>query len=94
MFIRNGFVPDQKEVLIVPLHQVFFTGIFLQEGGLGFQLFEFLFRGSDLLLIILLALFQLHQLPSFPEMAGNKVPGIEEEDPERESQCRQQVFIL
>ena len=56
MSIRNGFVPDQKEVLIVSLHKIFFPGILFQQRRVCLQLLQLLFGRSDLLLVILLAL--------------------------------------
>ena len=91
---RWGCFPDQEKILIILFHPVFFPGILFQKGGVGSQLFQFLTGGSDLLFVVLLAGFQLSQFLFFPEMAGDKVPGVEKQDPDRESQRCQHIFVL
>ena len=50
---------DPEKVFIIPFHQVFFPGIFLENYRIRLQLLQLLFGRGDLLLIILLTLFQL-----------------------------------
>ena len=94
MFLRGGFVPDQKEVLIVPLHKIFFPGILFQQRRVCLQLFQLRFGRCDLLLVVLLALLQFQQLALLPEMTCDKVPVVKEQYPDNKSYCRQQVLVL
>ena len=88
MIYGRVIFPDQEKIFIVSFHQVFFPGVFFQQGRIGLQLFQFFLGLCYLLFVVLFALFQFSQLPFFPEMAGNEVPGIKEKDPNREAQCR------
>jgi hypothetical protein len=94
MFGRRVIFVDKEEVFVVSLHQIFLPGIFFQDGRVGFQLVQFLFGDSDLLLVVLLALLQFLQLAPLPEMARDKIPGVEEQDPDGETSRRQQIFVL
>ena len=94
MFLRHGFVPDQKEVLIVSLHKIFFPGILFQQRRVCLQLLQLLFGGSDLLLVILLALLQFQQFSLLPEMTCDKVAVIKKQYPDGKSCRRQQVLVL
>lgn len=94
MFIRKGFVPDQEEVLVVSLHQIFFPGIFFQQRRVCLQLLQLLFGRSDLLLVILLALLQFQQFSFLPEMTCDKVAVVKEQYPDGKPCRRQQVLVL
>ena len=94
MLGRYAFVGDHKQVFIVSLHKVLFTGVFLQDGRIGFEVFQLLFGGGDLLFVVLFALLQLLQLAPLPEMAGDEIPVVEEQDPDRKAYCGEQVFVL
>ena len=84
----------EEDVFIVLLHQIFFTGIFFQQGWIGPQLIELLAGSHDLLLVVALTLFQFPQLLSFAEVAVNEVSAIEEQDPDGKPGGGQQVLVL
>ena len=94
MLGRYAFVADHKQVFIVSLHKVLLPGIFLQDCRIGFQVFQLLFGGGDLLFVVLFALLQLLQFAPLPEMTGDEIPIVEEQNPDRKAYCRQQVFVL
>ena len=94
MFDKRAPVADNEEVFIISFHKIPLTGILFKDCRVGLQLFQLLFGGGDLLLVILLALLQLLQLAPLAEMAGDEIPGVEKQDPDSETHCGEQVFVL
>ncbi len=88
------FVGNNEEVLIIPLHIVFFARIFFDSARIGAKLIQFFPRGSYLLLVISAALFELFEFVGVAEMRGNKVPVVKKNHPHGETYQRKQVFIL
>ena len=94
MFGRRVLVSDHEEVFIIPFHKIPLTGVLLKDGGIGLQLLQLLFGSGDLLLVIFLAPLQFLQLAPFAKMAGDEIPGVEEQDPDSKTHCGEQVFVL
>jgi hypothetical protein len=59
----RGIFKDNKQVLIVPLHQVFFPGIFFQRAGVSLHFIQYRLFLSYLICVVLFALKQVMQLP-------------------------------
>jgi len=93
MFSGGAFL-DQKEILIVSFHKIFFPGVFFHQCRVGFELIQLLLCDSDLLLVVLLAFLQFLKLGPFPKMTCNKVPGVKEQYPYNKSNRCKEVFVL
>ena len=90
----HAVFPDTKQVLVVFLHQELFPRVSLQHVRVRFQLIKFMLCHGDLLFVVLFAFLQFHQLPSFAEVTGNQIPGIEEEQPYHKTRARQHISVL
>ena len=84
---------DQKQVLIISFHPVFFARKFLQGGRIVFKGVQLFSLVGNLLLIILLGFFQVAQFVG-PVELREQVVAVQEKQDEGEGHPGEQIFIL
>jgi len=72
---------DQENVLIILFHEILLPGVLFKGAWIGPQFIQLGFGGSDLLLVVLFAFFQLSELFFMPEMGSNKISVINKQYP-------------